>query len=195
MATHSSLSALLLVTTSLLLLVLVVAVGAVGIQEVGKKRTSIAAKDEQIDNMPDTSNPAVMKELQCSACKAAAREAYEALWNLHTLRRGSVQEFEYDDMFDNHCQIIKRKYGLLMRKNKPTNELSRNTAISRVQGIWVGTMVEDACAELLDKYQDRMIKEYPNSHLYKEFQQWACNNWNKKGKEVCTIPEIIKDEV
>jgi hypothetical protein len=159
------------------------------------KRPSIPAKDEQLDNMPDTSDPQVQKDLKCSACKAASREAWEALWGLHRLRQGKIQEFEYDDLFDNHCKSIKSKYGLLMRNNKPTSELSRNTAISRVQGIWVGTMVEDACAELLDRFQDKMVQEYTTARVYKDFQQAACHTWWKKGQKRCDIQGIIKDEL
>lgn len=160
-----------------------------------QRKKPIPAKDEQIDNMPDTSNPTVQAELRCSTCKAVAREAWEALWGLHRLRQGAIKDFEFDDLFDTHCQNIKGKYGLLMRNNKPTNEISRNTAISRVQGIWVGTMVEDACAELLDRFQDRMIKEFPRVGVYKDFQRLACSTWRPKGKEVCPEEALAQDEL
>ena len=146
-----------------------------------EKRPTYAAREEQIDGLPDHGNPRVRAQLECSACKALVEKVYDDLTALYDLRHGRPKQYEVVEVTENMCARIRDEYGLLMRNNQATNEFSRDASITRMKGSWINTFVEGRCGEILSHYEEPIIEHFPRMRgRLQDFQKFVCYKLDRK---------------
>jgi hypothetical protein len=133
---------------------------------------SYDAKEDQIDGLPDYMNPAVAKQLKCSACKVLMDELYDRLKAIHNDRKPKM--YEVVDVVEGVCADVRDNYGLLMRSNQATNEFSRNKAITRMKGAWINTYLEGRCGELMSHHEESIVEEFPRVQAVEQLMQLVC---------------------
>lgn len=157
--------------------------------------TTVAAlerpSDEQLSQVPDLTNPANAKELKCNSCRALAREVFEVLTPLIRLRHGHPKHYELVDAVDNLCASIGKNYGLLLKNNKPTTEFSKNAAITRYTGSWINTYLERRCGELMEHYDEDLLREVLRTERLEHYRDVVCSKWEKS----CTSTESVREDL
>eukprot|EP01062_Namystynia_karyoxenos_P027148 TRINITY_DN20922_c0_g1_i1.p1 TRINITY_DN20922_c0_g1~~TRINITY_DN20922_c0_g1_i1.p1 ORF type:complete len:215 (+),score=69.73 TRINITY_DN20922_c0_g1_i1:74-646(+) len=151
------------------------------------RKRGTAATDEQMDGIPDYGDKQVSKRLRCSACKCLAKELFDELRRVHKLRHGKPRSWEVEEVLEGICATLRNDYGLLRRNNKPTEEFSRNSAISRLTGNWINSYIESRCGELVSSYEDDIVQSYTNGELI-DFQRLICSQ--RDGS--CTEEHLLK---
>jgi len=147
------------------------------------------APQEQVDQLPDFSNPEIAKKLKCSACKCLTREIHDRLSALDKLRHGTPKHFEVAEKIEALCKIVNDEYGLLMRNNKPTLDFSRNAAISRLRGNWINTFLVNRCNEIVDEHENDIVKNYKKN--YEDFKLLICRELSG----FCSKHQLTKEEL
>eukprot|EP00667_Euglena_gracilis_P025091 EG_transcript_29249 len=134
-----------------------------------------APSPEQVERLPDVSDPRVAKRLRCSACKAVVKEVHQRLQKLAKLRP-SPKSFEVIEALEGVCPSMSQRYGLLLKSNQPTEEFSDNQQISKLQGNWINMYLETACGTLFDEYEDDMVDNFNKWRLWSiaEAQDYLC---------------------
>lgn len=120
---------------------------------------AVELTEEQHEHLPDFGDPKVAARLKCSACRASALEAFDALMELRTKRGGTrkIKEHEYAELMETMCEDRIGQYGLQLRSNLPTQKFSKDKSISRAQGNWAGRYIMNICGELTTDYEDALI--------------------------------------
>jgi hypothetical protein len=140
-------------------------------------RPTYRPDEKELSKIPDlTKND---KPLKCSSCRAVAREVHERLWRVSKLRHGHPKHVELVDVLDPVCAQMGASYGLLLKNNEPTTEFSRNEKISRYQGAWINTYLERRCGEIMDHYDDDLIREALRHESLDAFRDRLCTKLEK----------------
>jgi hypothetical protein len=133
----------------------------------------------ELSQIPDLTNPSQAKELKCSSCRSVAREVFDSISSVSKLRHGHPKHYELVDAVDKLCVDIGRSYGLLLKNNKPTTEFSKNAQITRYQGAWINTYLERRCGEILEHYDDDLLREALRHDRVDRFREVLCTSWEK----------------
>ena len=174
-----------------LLLMSILAVFVTAADDVQQKPSQHRPSDDLVDQIPDPTKAANKKKYKCSSCKALAKEAFTALDKLRRLRKGVEKYAEKVEALETLCASIGKNYGLLMRNNAPTHDFSNNAAISRLQGSWVNTYLESRCGELMEKYDEDLIREFNNVQSAVEAQTLICSTWEKS----CSAKQALIEDL
>lgn len=157
-----------------------------------QKRATYAAREEQVEGLPDYNDPHVRTRLGCSACKALVEKVYEDLTKLYDLRHGRPRHFEVVEVTEHMCQRLRDEYGLLMRNNHATTDFSRDASITRMQGAWINTFIEGRCGEILSHFEEPIIHHFPKLRgQLGELQKLVCYKLDKK----CKAAEYTHEEL
>lgn len=154
-------------------------------------RPTYTAREEQLEQLPEYTNPAIRNKLKCSACKCLTKELYAQLHPLYEKRHGHPKLGEVAEILDGFCRTVRNEYGLLMKNNLPTTDFSRNSAITRLQGAWINNFIEGECGELLSEHEERILDEFPNFRSASDVQTKVCSDWYS----ICSEGEVRRDEL
>jgi hypothetical protein len=179
-----------------ILLALVVSCYAVTVEAAFRpkpeKRPTYVAREEQVEGLPDYSDPATKAKLDCSACKALVEKVHEDLSKLYDLRHSRPRHFEVVEVTEHMCARIRDEYGLLMRNNQATTDFSRDAAITRMRGAWINTFVEGRCGYILSHYEEAIIENFPKMRQRpQDLQRLVCYKLDKR----CAAAEHTHDEL
>eukprot|EP01065_Artemidia_motanka_P036155 TRINITY_DN44061_c0_g1_i1.p1 TRINITY_DN44061_c0_g1~~TRINITY_DN44061_c0_g1_i1.p1 ORF type:complete len:213 (+),score=77.80 TRINITY_DN44061_c0_g1_i1:71-640(+) len=155
-----------------------------------KRKIGTTATEEQTDGLPDYGDPAVSKRLRCSACRCLTKEVHSELRRVDKLRHGKPRPWEIEEVLEKICSRLRNDYGLLRRNNRPTEEFSKNTAISRLTGNWINAYIESRCGELMGNYEDEITDTYKEGELI-DFQRRICGELDGS----CTEAHLKKEMV
>jgi len=150
----------------------------------------VPSQEEQFNRIPALTEPKSKKKYQCSSCKAFARELY-GIVKPKLRGRPRLQEIEMADAIDPLCRQLGRQYGILMRNNFPTNEFSKNTAISRMSGSWITAYLENRCGELLERFEDDLDHRVASASTPEQFQEVLCATLDKS----CGKKQAVKEDL
>ncbi len=83
------------------------------------------------------------------------------------------------ELIEHMCEEVKHEYGLVMRRNKPTLEFSRDESISRLKGAWINLYIEGRCGKILAQHEEQILEKYRQVRNLGEFQEWICKRLDK----------------
>lgn len=180
----SSSSSLLVLLLSLLVVVIVtnsaasVVDGAYRPHAVDHQKHYYAPEQVHKD-MPDHTDPKNKPALACSSCKVLTEEVWQRLHALAKRHGGKPRMHAQVDAIEKMCNEVKHEYGLVMRKNKPTLEFSRDETISRVRGGFINLYIEGRCGKILAQHEEQILEKYRQVRDLGEFQASICQRLDK----------------
>ncbi len=131
------------------------------------------------EHMPDHTDPKNKPALACSSCKVLTEEVWTRLHALAKRHNGRPRMHAQVEVIEAMCEEVKHEYGLVMRRNKPTLEFSRDETISRIKGAWIGPYLEGRCGKILAQHEEQILEKYRQVRNLGEFQQSICQRLDK----------------
>uniref|UniRef100_A0A7S3D9M2 Uncharacterized protein n=1 Tax=Palpitomonas bilix TaxID=652834 RepID=A0A7S3D9M2_9EUKA len=123
-----------------------------------KEQPRRGLRDEEVDKLPDRSDPVVKRRLQCNACQVSCSELFDSLSSLKKRRGGKPKTYELIDAMESTCSSI-TNYGLQLRRGVPTEIFSKNVTISRATGGYITRYLMLECGEIIEENEDVVVAE------------------------------------
>eukprot|EP00759_Apiculatamorpha_spiralis_P034716 PhF_6_TR35756/c0_g1_i1/m.51942 len=118
--------------------------------------------------LPNIQNPAVYKQLQCSACRSVTRELHTILNKQFSNRK--IGEIAIAEITDGFCERLADEFGMY-QPNRPHLDLPDEEKRPD-KGYWVNAFFIARCSETLDKFEDYLFREYKKHET--EYMMTAC---------------------
>jgi hypothetical protein len=109
-------------------------------------------EDHDCSQLPDASDPSVLKHIRCGACQLAATQLSFELMRQESAKGRKLAESESSTLLEGYCESKIGEYGLhLDERGNPLPRFTTNASENRATGGWVKRTLVASCHDVLSE--------------------------------------------